>query len=194
MKQEIEQIRKELQEVVNKFNDRLNELEVKEQPFKNGDVVRHDDGPLILITNLEKGGGYGFNSYRIWNNSDIIWYFKSSPKDWQLATQEEWLEALAKEAVKRELVKGNYALFGKSKDKRKIESSEYTLSIEGYLCNDIDILMKDGVWVAEVIKEETLEELGERFEDFYIKYKGTLSDAHESFFIENKETINRLSK
>lgn len=186
-----------MEKEIKDLQDKLDALKLKyeqsKQPFKNGDVVKINSScgsAIILITNYENRSGYGFNSLGEWYNSDRF-HFKSNPELWQLATSKEWLEALTKEAVKRGLVKDNYALFGKLKDKRIITSDKYWLNDQYYLCNGNDILMKNGVWTAEVIKEETLEELAEKYSE---KYDLATSWNYITFFNENKETINRLSK
>lgn len=162
-------------------------VEIFEPKINNGDVVKNKYGAMYLITDYEKGHGFGFNSSGDWIISQSF-SLDSSVNELKLATKEEWLEALTKDAVKRGLKEGVKYLSPKMKHERTI-SYPFYLSRNGDLADSNNaIIMIDGIW-ADPIKEGTLEELACRF----VNYGYTRKDFI-TFFNENKETIHRLSK
>lgn len=106
----------------------------------------------------------GNNCYGI-SLPDSVWEDKLSHElrshingGYREATPEEVTEALTKEAVKLNLIAGEYAEFGTEKEVRKIGESEYTWSERlGCFYVGSDVLMGDGIWakhVQTITKEE----------------------------------------
>lgn len=129
---------------------------IKEQPFKNGDVVRIKNSidVILLITDIENGSAYGINNGK-WE-VDSNFTFNINPNDWQLATSEQWLEALTKEYYKR----GKFIDLVEKDVTNSCYKHDIVFSSQG---NDLWVqgcgyVMINGIW-AELIKEETLEEL-----------------------------------
>lgn len=178
-------------------------VEIFEPKFKNGDVAETYSGAIFLITDVENNRGYGFSSNGIWfseNNLNI----NLKNDNLKLSTSDKWLEALTKEAVKRGFKKNckanNSKIYNCKISDYEFEKGFFKL-INNVLVwiNELDnetdywTLMKDGIW-AEVVKEETLDELVERFYKFNISNQNTTYDNYKTFFTKNKETIHRLSK
>ena len=178
-------------------------IEIFEPKFKNGDVVKIIDEygvSMILLTDAKNGIGYG-----LINDN---WYEKKQVNLqgflWQLATQDEWLEALTKKAVKNGFKEGciannskihRYKLSDYKFEKGYFKLNNNVLVWVNETDNETDYwtLMEDGIW-AEVVKDETLEELAESFRKHVVKSCTGYGADFISFFTENKETIHRLSK
>lgn len=184
---------KEIKELQDKLDALILKYEQSKQPFKNGDVVKINSScgsAIILITDYDNLKGYGFIN-GVWGTSYAFEFTK-----WTLATKEEWLEALTKEAVKRGLIEGKKitSLFAGLESEaigNPYLNSDNQLWIKGKSKNLL--IMDNGIW-AEEIEEETLDELAKRFMRYWISNNGILCNDFISFFNENKPTINRLSK
>lgn len=171
-------------------------IEIFEPKFKNGDVVKFGKA-IVLITDYDKCCGYGIDGIGEWKKINT-WSFKPKPELWQLATQDEWLIALTKENVKRGFIgnkiKADWISFDGISNYLIDGTFELRFNAFGYqMHKEYYTLMKDGIW-AEVVKEETLEELAERYNLLCIEKCTNRIDAFLAFFTENKETIHRLSK
>jgi len=171
--------------------------EIIEPKFKNSDIVKIIDKfgvSMMLLTDASSGLGYGLINGNWCEKKQI----NTDGYNWQLATEQEWLGALTKEAEKRGFKEGvkvkrshflvsfwnNDCIISKNGcDEYRFLSKTNTLEYYG------SVILEDGIW-AEVIKEETIEELAE---NFYNKYEFSPLDF-KTFFNENKKTIHKLSK
>ena len=171
-------------------------VEIFEPKFKNGDFVKFGKA-IVLILDYEENDGYGIDGLGEWKNTGT-WTFKQKPHLWQLATKEEYVEALTKEAVKRGFkgnkIKADWIAFDGISNYLINGTFELRFNEFGYqMHKEYYTLMKDGIW-AEVIKEETLDELADRFKNYLLESEENYERDFTTFFNENKETIHRLSK
>lgn len=175
-------------------------VEIFEPKFKNGDIIKHKTGTaILLITDFENKCAYGVDNEEWTIGAD--WDFKNRYEDWQLATKEEWLEALTKEAENRGFKEGkdlkvnfkycNYIGFIPNHSLADY-GFKWHSGVQEFSLNGCVVLKKD-IW-AEIIKEEMLEELTKRYVDYYRNEKGNMRETLFNFFNENKEIIHRLSK
>lgn len=185
-----------MEKEIKDLQDKLDALKLRykqsKQPFKNGDVVETYSGAIFLITDVENNRGYGFSSNGIWfseNNLNI----NLKNDNLKLYTSEKWLEALTKEAVKRGFKVGDKIKTPLNNATGIIDENykEFDLTSDGYFYHHNMLVFYNGIW-ASLIKEETLEELAQRY--FKVFDVCDKKQSFITFFNENKETINRLSK
>lgn len=172
-------------------------VEIFDPKFKNGDVVKIIDEfgvSMILLTKVDVNTGFGFGLINDkWYKTKQITFKHIT---WQLASEEEWLEVLTKEAEKLYKVGDKI----KRPDNFKYSKNGVLYKFGLNSLNGLNSfyykgtqVMQDGVW-AEVIKEETLDELAIRFRELFQISVNSIKDDYITFFNENKETIHRLSK
>ena len=128
--------------------------EAFEKQLEVGNVYKYPSfrrGKFMFKFNGFGANNYGFSTIGEWSNDLGVW--KNEVNLYQEATEEEWLEALKKEAKRRGFKKGvkyNYVnnpyLIKRFKDKLYLGHSVD-------LVDGGDVILEDGVW-AEVIKEE----------------------------------------
>jgi hypothetical protein len=122
---------------------------------------------------------FGFN-YKGWSDSIIM----INTKYWRLSTESEITEALTKEAIKRGLVIGNYALFGANKVKRLISSSDYKWNYFGFAVGNDLLMDSNGIW-AEVYKPKTIDEWGDEYFKQYYEQGDSVKDFFKKFITKN---------
>lgn len=176
----IELTRKDYEKVFEDYNEYLyaeTELSHSEKKFLSHKFPETDyvgkvwenDGWIGYVTSVDKSGGlygYGFSSNGEWINRKkglFLLFRPNELKNLTQATEEEWKEALVKEAKRRWFVEGAIIkkslcriVFGKEKIEGQHHNSfnsgklnEFWLdSDEGGAC-----VMKDGIW-AEVVEDE----------------------------------------
>ena len=165
-KQELDQLKKEL-------NDRIDIAisKIDKPKFKTGKWHCYKHNPIFMGFYKNGFDNFGFNLDG-WSNDIVM----TIPDLWRLSTESEVKEALTKEAIKRGLVTGSYALFGSSafiganNFKRLITDTHYYLVAEVFFIGNDCLMTKDGVW-AELYKPKSIDELSKEFAQFFFNSK-----------------------